>query len=165
MNYTETWLTIFGFNDYEVNPSGVIRIKGTNNILKWRLDENGYCKVDLVKGGKQFTIRVHRIVATAFINNPEKKPQVNHIDRCRTNNHVSNLEWSTAKENINHSIRQGQRWGNMKKTPVVAILANGEKKEFESRKIAADFFNTDQRRICQSVASGGKHKGIYFKNI
>lgn len=63
--------------------------------------------VKLSKQGQRTHISVHRLVALSFIPNPEKKPQVNHKDANKGNNHVSNLEWATSKENIRHSIDNG----------------------------------------------------------
>lgn len=66
----------------------------------------GYYQVNLYKN-KNHTKTVARIVAKLFVPNPHNKPQVNHIDGNKQNNHVSNLEWVTAMENITHSIETG----------------------------------------------------------
>ena len=69
---------------------------------------DGYCRVDLYDGfGNQSIKRVHRLVAEAFIPNPENKPQVNHIDGNKRNNDVTNLEWVTGSENMIHAYRTG----------------------------------------------------------
>lgn len=68
--------------------------------------EYGYALVCLRKSdGTQKKFRVHRLVAEAFISNPDNKPQVNHIDENKLNNNISNLEWCTAKENTNYGTR------------------------------------------------------------
>ena len=66
---------------------------------------NGYKYVNLSKNNKTKTYRVHRLVAKAFIDNPEKLPQINHIDENKSNNQVNNLEWCTAKYNVNYGDR------------------------------------------------------------
>lgn len=66
-------------------------------------EHKGYRRITFYKKGKHYSYPVHRIVAQLFIPNPEKKPQVNHIDGNRRNNHVSNLEWCTVQENLRHS--------------------------------------------------------------
>lgn len=73
-------------------------------ILKQRTNERGYKVVSLPSPHSN---RVHRIVAQAFIPNPQNKPQVNHIDGDKTNNSVDNLEWVTNKENMLHAIDNG----------------------------------------------------------
>lgn len=68
----------------------------------------GYLTVRLTDTLKVKTHRVHRLVAEAFIPNPENKPFVNHKDSNRQNNHVDNLEWVTAKENTDHAVNCGR---------------------------------------------------------
>ncbi len=65
---------------------------------------NGYLKVNIWKNGKAKLTLVHRLVSECFIPNPQNKPQVNHLDGNRSNNHVDNLEWATASENQKHSV-------------------------------------------------------------
>lgn len=69
--------------------------------------QHGYHYVELCKNNKTKRIAIHRLVAQAFIPNPENKPQVNHKDSKRSNNNVENLEWCTIKENNNHAILYG----------------------------------------------------------
>lgn len=120
----EKWKEVVGYSGlYEVSNIGRVRsldrkayrkgksksgfmvtIKG--KILKNKLN-HGYHHIHLYTGGKYRTKKVHRLVAKAFIPNPEDKPNVNHIDLDRTNNKVDNLEWCTQQENIDHSIKLG----------------------------------------------------------
>ena len=71
------------------------------------LGNRGYYEASFRKNGKQQKILIHRLVAIHFIDNPLNKLQVNHIDGNKKNNHVNNLEWSTAKENTAHSFQIG----------------------------------------------------------
>lgn len=68
---------------------------------------NGYNMLNLSKDGKKKCFQIHRLVALAFIPNPENKPDVNHIDGVKTHNWVENLEWATASENCIHAIKTG----------------------------------------------------------
>lgn len=76
-------------------------------LLSLTNTSTGYKKVELVKDGKRKGFKVHRLVAQAFIPNPDEKPQVNHIDGDKTNNYVDNLEWATASENSIHAYNTG----------------------------------------------------------
>ena len=88
---------------------------------KFSLTEEGhsYRRVSLSKEGKVTRFLVHRLVATAFIDNPENKPCVNHIDNNPSNNNSANLEWCTHSENMLHAERQGR----LKKTHSIASQA------------------------------------------
>lgn len=103
----EEWKYIKGFECYQVSNLGNVR-HVINGTLKFHI-VNGYLKVGLynsmTKQKKYF--RVHRLVAEAFIPNPNNYPEVNHIDENKHNNCVINLEWCTREQNIEHSINTG----------------------------------------------------------
>ena len=97
----EVWKQLINYDKYEVSSLGNVKNKKTGRILKPACN-GGYMIVGLCKNGKGSTIPIHRLVASEFISNPENKPQVNHKDKNRSNNSVSNLEWVTALENNIH---------------------------------------------------------------
>lgn len=84
--------------DFEVSNTGIVRNKVTGKIRKPFFDKNGYVCINL----HNHWYKVHRLVAQAFIPNPDNLPQINHKDEDKTNNNVSNLEWCDAKYNINY---------------------------------------------------------------
>lgn len=81
-----------------VDNNGVAREK----VLKPRINGRGYLHVDLCKNKKKKIYLVHRLVAQAFIENPNNLPIINHKDECKTNNIVTNIEWCTQKYNCNY---------------------------------------------------------------
>lgn len=105
----EIWRDIEGYEGlYQVSSLGRVKLldyrhTGKERIMKVRRN-NGYLIVGLCRDGKQKTFKVHRLVATAFISNPENLPQINHKDEDKTNNIVENLEWCSAKYNCNYGI-------------------------------------------------------------
>jgi uncharacterized protein YaiE (UPF0345 family) len=104
----EIWKDIEGFETlYEVSNYGNIKNKTTNKIRKLGVHSMGYWHVDLWIKGKQFNKHVHRLVANAFIPNPDNKPFVNHKDGNKQNNFVDNLEWCTPLENMKHARKNG----------------------------------------------------------
>lgn len=94
-----------GFEDYFVNIIGQVKSTKKNKVrwLKPYTEKDGYKIVNLYANGKMKAHKVHRLVAQAFIPNPESKPQVNHIDGNKADNRVRNLEWCTVAENKQHS--------------------------------------------------------------
>lgn len=93
---------------YYVTKEGLIFSSYTNRFLKFSYDKQGYERVRLyIAGLKAKTIKVHRLVAETYIDNPENKKDVNHIDGNKANNNVNNLEWCTRSENVIHAFRMG----------------------------------------------------------
>ena len=103
----EIWKDIQGYEGYQISNYG--RIKSLNynktkqeKILKTSKNTKGYLQVGLFKDGKQVRKQIHRLVAEAFLENPNNLPQVNHKDENKENNCAENLEWCTLKYNINY---------------------------------------------------------------
>jgi len=109
LSKNEVWRDCVCNPRYEVSSLGRVRNKKRGNILKQNTSLYGYHTVCLSESGRRngITRTVHRLVANAFIPNPENKREVNHIDGNKKNNNVNNLEWVTTKENINHAIKNG----------------------------------------------------------
>lgn len=93
---------IKGYENYYVTNNGIVINFQTREIKKQFLDRKGYSVVTLYKDNKPKNIRVHRLVALAFIDNPNNKPEVNHKNGVKTDNRVENLEWTTTRENSTH---------------------------------------------------------------
>lgn len=95
------------FEDYTIDIYGNVYSKIKNKYLKQTINKDGYCKVTLQKNKYKKTYSVHRLVAKTFIPNIDNLPQVNHINGIKTDNRVENLEWVTAKENMNKAVEIG----------------------------------------------------------
>jgi hypothetical protein len=95
------------FPDYTISTKGiVIKIKTNKELSIW-IGANGYKHVDLRKDGKGIKVALHRLLAIAFIDNPNNKRTVNHIDGNKLNNNLENLEWATDSENVKHAYNNG----------------------------------------------------------
>lgn len=111
----EEWRDVVGYEGlYQVSNIGrVKRLKGygckLSRILKPCKNHFGYIDVSLCKDGKEQKKKVHRLVAAAFIQNPDNKPEIDHIDGTRDNNRADNLRWVTHKENLNFQVYKRHR--------------------------------------------------------
>lgn len=103
-NKNEQWRSIEGFDNYLVSNKGRIMNGKTGRILRPADDGGGYDKVVLCKNGITSTKKVHRLVAQAFIDNPNNLETVNHIDEDKHNNNVENLEWLSSGDNTRYSL-------------------------------------------------------------
>jgi len=169
---TEVWKDIQGYEGiYQVSNLGNVR--SLDRIEKWygserprkgrvmatKLDKNCYLVVGLRNGTCQKLKRVHRLVAEAFIPNPNNLPEVNHKDENKANNAVSNLEWC----NTNYNVRYGtgiERRSRQKRKKVIQCDLNCAKiREFDSITEAAKSINKGTSRI--SACCKGIRKTAY----
>lgn len=95
------------FFNYLIYNDGRVYSLYINRYLKPYIDKNGYKKIKLSINGCSNTFAIHRLVGLLFIDNPNNKPQINHIDGNKNNNSYSNLEWCTAYENNLHARTTG----------------------------------------------------------
>ena len=136
---SEEWRDVVGYEGlYQVSDQG--RVKSLERtfidkigreryfkerILKPGVRVNGYLFVILYAGGKRKHFFVHRLVCQAFHENPDNKPQVNHINEIKTDNRASNLEWATAMENSNFGTRN-ERLGKAQSKSIGQYTLDGE---------------------------------------
>lgn len=162
----EEWKDIEGYEGiYQVSDTGKVRVKRTGLIRSLVLGKTGYYKVSL-KAGHSKTIDVHRLVATAFIPNPEGKKEVNHINGIKTDNRAENLEWVTRNENTAHAIKTGlwnPKEGKRIRIPVIAINeSDGTAESFSSMKDASKKLGINPGSISHSVNDGWVVGGYRF---
>lgn len=162
----EIWKDIKDYEGlYQVSNLGRVKRVKAGKILKGFKITKGYVGVRLSKNGIVSNKKIHRLVAQAFISNPESKPQVNHIDENKTNNVISNLEWSTAKENSNHGTRNeraGKAISKSKSIPIIAInIKTGESTEFYGSNECARQLDLSQGNITSVLKGRYKQTGGY----
>jgi hypothetical protein len=143
----ELWKEIPQTNGrYQASSLGRIATMNYKNshqirIMKPAKDANGYYRTMIIINGKLSTIKVHRIVAQAFIQNPLNKLEVNHINNNRDDNRISNLEWVTRRENLDHMLNQnrqslnnGSKNGMAKLTEIQVLAIRQEYKPYVVQK-------------------------------
>jgi hypothetical protein len=129
----EIWKKIEGYENYSVSTYGRVRNKRGKELSP--ININGYNYVSLVNGNIYKKCRIHRLVAQAFIPNPNNYPVVNHKDEDKSNNHIDNLEWCTIEYNTNYGSCPSKIASKHKKSVIVDNM------EFESIGAAANFIN------------------------
>lgn len=195
----EKWLPIKGYETfYEVSNYGRVRSldrtvyfrndKGSRDykgkILKLKY-HNGYAQINLLRNKHLKTMNVHVLVAKHFLEKIEDKPWVNHKDGIKSNNHVSNLEWSTPSENNIHAVEMGLRNNNIdgllgyvdslrkkvtavKNNKVIAVKDCSRDMALFLLKegyVSEVSINTVGRAIRKSASSGFPYKNIQFQYI
>ena len=148
----EEWKPVEGFEGlYEVSSLGRVKSlnynhTGKEKILRHRKCRNGYLLVDLCRDGKRKTLLIHRLVAIAFLTNPEGLPEVNHKDEVKINNCVNNLEWVSKSYNNNFGTRNER-------------MAAAKSKAVEASKYSD--FRTIELRFSSTAEAGrnGFHQG------
>jgi hypothetical protein len=95
---------------YQINKAGQLRNKGSKYVLNKKPNFSGYIQISLTTdSGKIKNFFIHRLVALTFIPNPESKPEVDHINRVRDDNHVDNLRWATRCEQNKNRVCKGRK--------------------------------------------------------
>jgi len=166
MEVKEEWKQINNFPNYEVSTLGNVRNNKTGRMLKLTC-KGGYLFTGLSQNSIGKTCPVHRLVALAFIDNPENKPQVNHKDKNRSNNNVNNLEWSTASENnIHRSTNVSQTTNQQVKIWRIDINTNKKLELYDSIYSAAQWIynNDNNSNLCIDTVKSGiscASRGVY----
>lgn len=151
----EIWLPIEGYNGlYEVSNMGRVKSLGNDKIRKEKIlhqgnMKNGYLYVVLCKEGKMKTCTVHRLVATAFIQNPNGYRCVNHKDEDKTNNRVENLEPCDHKYNSNYGTAQQRR------------VDSTDYKAFQQRRVANTDWKAIGKKNAKKLTNGVLSKKVY----
>lgn len=174
-----SWRKIHGFDNYSVSDAGEVRNDSTGKVKALTLNKrNGYYYVDLYRNNERTKRPVHRLVAEAFIPNPDDKPTVDHADGVRTNNAAANLRWATFSENnsrfdtlgarserivvLHYAEQRKKRGGGHEKWLGVDWFRN-----FSSIGDAADALDVSLGNISQMLKKGtigrrGKMRGLRF---
>ena len=163
---------------YQVSSHGRIWSIVSQRYLKPRIRQNGYCEVGLVaKNGKRKAELVHRLVAIAFIDNPNNFPVVNHLNGIKTDNRVENLEWTTQKENVRHAY--DNNLGNFRENSAKSIEKAHQANlkmysvyydgnligQYKGRKAAASAVNCCEKTISCCIRENRKTKDGYYFSV
>ena len=141
---------------YAVTSCGKVWSYKRKKFLEPKDNGKGYLYVTLCKDGQKKMYRVHRLVAEAYIPNPENLPQINHKDENKTNNCLQNLEWCDSKYNNNYGTRN-EKVSNSHKIPIIQYSLDGEFiREWQS---ATDVGIEVQSHICDCAK--GRKKSAY----
>jgi hypothetical protein len=150
MNTHENWKKVEEFDNYSVSDLGNLRNDTTGRIFNGTVDAIGYKHVRLSKDGKYYLRKVHRLVATAFIPNPQNKPLVDHFNEEKKDNRACNLRWVTYKENLDAYLdRRDRKYG---KNPV-------------QRRVAQYDINGDLIAVYKNCRDASNKTGISYPGI
>lgn len=158
----ERWLPIKNYDNYEVSDSGLIRNSKTGRILKTNPNSNGYLTASLYKNHKPASKKIHRLVADTFYDGDNEGLDVNHIDGNKLNNTLSNLEFCTRKENVQHAFQTGLKKPS-RQIPI-RVVETGE--VYDSIRECGRAIGCDQSIICQCLSGRQKScNGYHFEKV
>ena len=149
------WKAINNFPDYYISDAGEVKSTKYQGQLK-RINSDGH----------MYSVKVHRLVAQAFLDNPDNLPQVNHKDENKANNNVANLEWCTAKYNMSYNDLQNRNHQKQKRR--IKAYNTEEALEFESATDAAIYIakcgksKSFKSAIGNIVTSANKSNKCYY---
>lgn len=146
-----------------VTRSDGVTIKYPVRMLKSHLTKDGYERIRLTSGSDGKNCLIHRLVAQAFLNNNDNKPEVHHKDENKQNNKVDNLEWVTHKENTDYSNWCYTKMQEINKKSVYCITSEEERYEFDSIKDFAIFFNVKIPSAHSLFQKGTRKSGRFAK--
>ena len=140
------WYPIKDWEDlYEINKNGDVRNAKTKKLIVGDINNCGYYRVALYNQGQSKKYFRHRLVAEHFLDKPEGKDFVNHIDGDKSNNSLENLEWVSQSENEKHAFANGLKQKTNK--PFIIEFINGEVKKYENQYICAEEIGCSQTSI------------------
>lgn len=152
----ERHLDVYGA-DVSVFSDGSVHIHRSNGKRRFgNTSDKGYKTILIREGGKEHTVFVHRLIAKAFIPNPENKPQINHINGDKTDNRPENLEWCTNLENRRHRSEVLKHYG--RRTPIRCVETRAT---YESTLKASNEMGVSRANIHSCLAGKRKSAGGY----
>lgn len=146
------------YPNYHIRNDGFVIMKN-NKIKATSTTNKGYERITLSNNGKKKTFSIHRLVAIAFIPNPNNLPEVNHIDGNKMNNNYTNLEWISSKDNIKHSFinrlsnYKGERNGRSKLSNTIIQQIRLDFSKGEKRKKLAIKYNISYSHIVSIISN------------
>lgn len=166
MNSTEIWKDIEGFEGlYQVSNMGRVRSLDRTDkngqfrkgrVLADKHNNRGYHLVSLCRDGDTKYRLIHRLVAIAFLDNPNNLPEVNHKDENKANNSVSNLEWCTRPYNMTYGTRI-KRVAKANEHPIYVVTNSGHHYFFDSTKKAVELLRLDGSNVSECLHDKRKH--------
>lgn len=153
----EQWKKI-PMSNYSVSNKGRVKNDKSGKVLKQQI-RNNYYAVRLYINGTNKLYDVHRLVAEAFIPNPNNYPCINHKSEVKTENFAENLEWCDYQYNCNYGDRN-RKIGNSQKRQVYVITSSGELMLFDSCVSVEKYFNIGKNIISSSIRQYGRYKNM-----
>ena len=162
----EVFLPIDGYDNYFVSNFGNVKNSKTNKIMKLSNDIKGYKVINLCKNGNVKKFYIHRLVGMAFLENPDNKPMIDHIDENKSNNNVKNIRWATSSDN---GCNQGKRMNNT--SGYKGVSFNKPSNKYLARiningklKHLGLFETAEEASRCYEAKAKVIHKEFYYKN-